>query len=619
MDARSTEPGALWTSPKSPTQVAALLAEAQEQLKVLERELAELDRLERDAAELREALRPWDDPEAKRELWRREEALPLREQDVLARVDNVVSLLGRALELDPERSPARARLADLYWLLYSRAEERGEPASQDRFLALLALHDDGRYADLIEGSSTLQVETDPPGARVTLRSPTGPARDLGTSPVDPVDLAPGSYWLTFELEGYAPTVRPIQVQRGVDIQLQVRLFSAREVGPDYRYVPAGRFRMGGDAEAPGAGPAREPFVDNFAIARFPVTVGEYMLFIDDLSASDPRRALRFSPLPAGEPYDPRLPVSGVPREAALAYCRWLSARTGREQRLPSELEWEKAARGLDSRPYPWGERFDPSLCQMRRSQPGAPRRRRVGSVPTDVSVFGVRDMAGGVAEWTGSSYGQDPGLWVVRGGGFDTGAESCRCAARIPGDGQAQPGIGFRLVRPLAPGGGDRVTPATIPALPFEPHEAPDPVTAPSIPVKRALEQTLTMSRRLAAGDGGVLLPELLAETVRLTRAERGLLLRDGEVLEARTSSGEPVPGSDSGFDGEVARAAVRQRRAIHLAHPHPVLALPLPDLSTCLLLERRFHRSLPFDDDGLLVAGAAADALALALRLSTR
>ena len=599
--------------------MAALVAEAQGQLQILESELAALDRLEREAAELREALRPWDSPELKGELWQREAELPLREQDVLARVENVVSLLGQALELDPDRSPARARLADLYWLLFSRAEERGESARQDRFLALLALHDDGRYADLIEGSSTLQVETDPPGARVTLRSAAGPARDLGTSPVDPVDLPPGSYWLTIELEGHAPTVRPVQVQRGVDLLLQVRLFSAREVGPDHRYVPAGRFRMGGDADAPGAGPARNAFVDNFAIARFPVTIGEYMQFVDDLSASDPRQALRFSPLPAGEPYDPRLPVSGIPREAALAYCSWLSARTGREHRLPSELEWEKAARGLDGRAYPWGERFDPSLCQMRRSQPGPPRKRRVGSTPTDVSVFGVHDLAGGVAEWTASSYGPDPDLWVVRGGGFDTGAESCRCATRLPSDGQAQLGIGFRLVRSLAPGGGDRVTPATVPALPFEPHATQDPVTAPSIPVKQAMERTLTMSRRLAAGDAETLLPELLAETVRLTRAERGLLLRDGEVLEARTSSGEPVPGSDSGFDGEVARAAVRQRRAIHLAHPHPVLALPLPDLSTCLLLERRFHRSLPFDDDGLLVAGAAADALALALRLSRR
>lgn len=615
MDARSTEPGALWTSPTSPPGGAALVAEAQEQLRVLEAELAELDRLEQDVGELRAALCPWDAGEATT-LWQREAELPRREQDVAARVENVVSLLGQALELDPERSLARARLADLYWLLFCRAEERGDRARQDQLLALLALHDDGRYADLIEGTSTLQVETEPPGARVTLRSATAPARDLGPSPVDPVDLAPGSYWLTFELEGLAPTVRPIQVRRGVDLQLQVRLFSSREVGPDYSHVPAGRFRMGGDATAPGAGPSREAFVDNFAIARFPVTVGEYMQFIDALSASDPRQALRFSPLPAGEPFDPRLPVSGISREAALAYCSWLSARTGREHRLPSEQEWEKAARGLDGRAYPWGERFDPSLCQMRRSQPGPPRKRRVGSVPTDVSVFGVRDLAGGVAEWTGSGYGTAPDLWVVRGGGFDTGAESCRCATRIPSDGQAQLGIGFRLVRPLAPGGGDRVAPAAVPAL-FEPHEAQDPVTTPSIPVKQALEQTLTMSRRLAAGDAEALLPELLAETVRLTRAERGLLLRDGEVLEARTSSGEPLPGSDSGFDGEVARAAVRQRRAIHLAHPHPVLALPLPDLSTCLLLERRFHRSLPFEEEGLLVAGAAADALALALRLS--
>jgi len=206
---------------------------------------------------------------------------------------------------------------------------------------------------------------------------------------------------------------------------------------------------------------------------------------------------------------------------------------------------------------------------------------------------------------------------VVRGGAYDDGAEACRCATRLPATTAARAGIGFRLVRPLAPGGGDRVSHAPVPTLPLELEQLHTPYAPARLEIKSALVRVQAMARRLAADPGADPVPQLLSETVELLQAERGLLLtRELETLEARGTRGEPIPSSDQGFDVEVVQAALKQNRPILLGHPHPMLALPLPDGRTCLLLERRFHRNACFTDDCLLVAQCAADPLTLALRL---
>jgi serine/threonine-protein kinase len=90
---------------------------------------------------------------------------------------------------------------------------------------------------------------------------------------------------------------------------------------------------------------------------------------------------------------------------AIAYCRWRGSRDGADVRLPSEAEWEKAARGTDGRFYPWGDHFDPTFCHMRESRPYAQQPEPVGTFPTDESPYGARDMAGGVREWVGDIFG----------------------------------------------------------------------------------------------------------------------------------------------------------------------------------------------------------------------
>ena len=133
-----------------------------------------------------------------------------------------------------------------------------------------------------------------------------------------------------------------------------------------------------------------------------------------------------------------LPVVGIDAWAARAFASWRTRRTGRIYRLPTELEWEKAARGVDGRRYPWGDTFDASLCKMRESRPLVPSPEPSGSFAADVSVYGVRDMAGGVADWVTPARDPDARLddelsrLVSRGGAFSDPEYDCRLASRRP-------------------------------------------------------------------------------------------------------------------------------------------------------------------------------------------
>lgn len=141
------------------------------------------------------------------------------------------------------------------------------------------------------------------------------------------------------------------------------------------------------------------------------------------------------------------PVVLVSYEDATAYAAWLSAETGARWRLPSEDEWEKAARGREGWRFPWGERFEPGLLNSHDLGPfdTVP----VGRYPGGASPFGMLDAAGQVFEWTATAAGQ--GRRIVKGGSWDDkGCGVCRPAAR-----HGRPLalkhilIGFRLVREL--------------------------------------------------------------------------------------------------------------------------------------------------------------------------
>ncbi|MBT6094946.1 MAG: SUMF1/EgtB/PvdO family nonheme iron enzyme [Rhodospirillaceae bacterium] len=151
----------------------------------------------------------------------------------------------------------------------------------------------------------------------------------------------------------------------------------------------------------------------------------------------------------GRPPNGRLdhPVVLVSHDDAKAYARWLSKATGQNWRLPTELEWEKAARGEFGGHFPWGNGFDPTYLNSHDAGPFDTK--PVGRHFDGISPFGLLDAAGQVFEWTGTSVSAKNERYFVKGGSWDDkGCGVCRSAAR-----HSRPAylkhilVGFRLVR----------------------------------------------------------------------------------------------------------------------------------------------------------------------------
>ena len=139
------------------------------------------------------------------------------------------------------------------------------------------------------------------------------------------------------------------------------------------------------------------------------------------------------------------PVVMVSWDDARAYAGWLTKRTGKTWRLPTEAEWEKAARGTDGRRFPWGDFYDPG--RLNSHDLGPFDTMPVGRFPKGQSPFGLLDPAGQVFEWTSTKAGKDRA--IVKGGSWDDkGCGICRPAARhTRPKGLKHILIGLRLVR----------------------------------------------------------------------------------------------------------------------------------------------------------------------------
>ena len=170
---------------------------------------------------------------------------------------------------------------------------------------------------------------------------------------------------------------------------------------DWVDVPAGEFLFGDDK--------RTERTDAFRIARYPVTNAQYQAFIDAGGYRDerwwkgPAERVFYGPTEPNwtQPNRPRTVVSWF---QAVAFCRWLSAQLGLEIRLPTEIEWEKAARGTDGREYPWGDGYRPGFANVDETEANAgssslAQTTAVGVYPHVASPCGARDLAGNVWEW----------------------------------------------------------------------------------------------------------------------------------------------------------------------------------------------------------------------------
>lgn len=194
-------------------------------------------------------------------------------------------------------------------------------------------------------------------------------------------------------------------------------------------VPAGEFRMGSDTGPEASQPERAVSLDTFYLDRTEVTNAQYLRFCQETGRPLPVH-LRAG-IPAGQE---NFPVSQVSWSDADAYCRWAG------RRLPSEAEWEKAARGVDGRMYPWGNGWDANRsCNRITCGESA---RPVGSYPAGASPYGILDLAGNVWEWTADWYRAYPGgplafdetdrRRVARGGAFFYSIDLLKTYVRYP-------------------------------------------------------------------------------------------------------------------------------------------------------------------------------------------
>jgi formylglycine-generating enzyme required for sulfatase activity len=166
-------------------------------------------------------------------------------------------------------------------------------------------------------------------------------------------------------------------------------------------IPSGEFQMGSESReaASHEQPVLPTVVGCFFMARFPITNAQYEVF-------DPAHKNRRAPWA-----DHSHPVVYVNSTDAIAFCQWLSARDGRKYRLPTEAEWEYAARGTDNRVFPWGDRLDAgdyaNFADRRTTfawrdpniDDGWAETAPVGSYPRGASPFGIEDLSGNVFEW----------------------------------------------------------------------------------------------------------------------------------------------------------------------------------------------------------------------------
>ena len=411
-----------------------------------------------------------------------------------------LKLLHASLVTQPDLAEAHARLAWIYRHRSVDADNAGDTlrANRERELFnshLLALPDE--HPDRAElqawfvGDGRVTLVTEPAGAEVELQTFVLEGRrlvaqsrgSLGKTPLREVPIPMGSHLLLIR-HGDIVVRYPVKISRqehwhGIRPPRTTRspqdteptVIALPRTGDDEVYIPAGWF----EAAEPSHSPADQLrlWADGFVLRTHPVTRGEYLAFLESLSKEDaekhlPRRSLGGEEdLPIWRDEDgaiqcrkPEIPVTNISFESAAAYAAWM----GDGWRLPSGLEREKAARGVDGRAYPWGNTFDASLTANQHA--GLTEPAEAGVFPLDSSVYGARGLAGNVSDWcvnnrwTGPKYPNvkpvpniQSGDRQVRGGEFSAGEWVAQAwtLRNHPGT-TVRPEWGFRLGRDLDEG-----------------------------------------------------------------------------------------------------------------------------------------------------------------------
>lgn len=320
-----------------------------------------------------------------------------------------------------------------------------------------------RAAKVINAQSRRRVDTPPPTAP-PMETPTvsRPVRDTVSSaylprpvmdaPLPSADLRTLTSSLESELK---QALQKVSSSFEPPPRLTLPQSDIQPHTPDLRemiFVPAGEFWMGSDDKDDNERPMHKSLVEDFYIDPVPVTNRQFMQFVTETGyvteaeelgrgwiwVNEWREVEKASwrcPQGPGSSVDDRLdhPVVLISWNDAQAYCQWAG------KRLPTEAEWEKAARGTDGRRWPWGNEWDKSRLNSGEAGPGTTT--PVTAYKDGKSVYGCKDMAGNVWEWVQDCYKPYPGnnskdedfgdkYRVLRGGSWDSFGHNARCANR---------------------------------------------------------------------------------------------------------------------------------------------------------------------------------------------
>ncbi|KAF0243445.1 MAG: serine/threonine protein kinase [Planctomycetota bacterium] len=323
-------------------------------------------------------------------------------------------------------------------------------------------------------------------AKQSPHAPVGPGVYLGTTPVEGVVLPAGSWMLLVWQSGRNPARVPVRTGVSGSCAIEVTLSLPTEVPPRFASIAEGTFVYQGDSKNPHSEPSQAGTTPEYLLAKYPVTAKEYAEFLNarqqtelDLVVrrSAPRELEKATSLWPGPPFfvptaqalaaatpeiraaarklpgciadwNERWPIVSISWVDAMLYCEWKRSVSGWLMTLPHEVEWEKAARGVDGRTFPWGHHLRRGACRTISENTQAASPAGVDEFPGDESPYGVIGLGGNARDICLNEPGPEfAGQRVMRGGYWASDGLRCHSSFRsCSRQDHISPNSGFRMM-----------------------------------------------------------------------------------------------------------------------------------------------------------------------------